>query len=115
MENAATLFKALAEPIRLRILALLKDGELCVCDLTETLALPQSTVSRHLAVLRTAGWIRGRKGGSWTYYSLAREPGAAGAALLDPLLGLLAATPEAARDREALAERLRAKEDGRCA
>lgn len=115
MENAAALFKALAEPIRLRILVLLKDGELCVCDLTETLALPQSTVSRHLAVLRAAGWIRGRKGGSWTYYSLAREPGAAGAALLDPLLGLLAATPEAARDREALAERLRAKEDGRCA
>lgn len=115
MENAATLFKALAEPIRLRILALLKEGELCVCDLTEALALPQSTVSRHLAVLRTAGWIRGRKGGAWTYYSLASDSEAAGAALLDPLLGLLAATPEAARDQAALAERLQAKKDGRCA
>ena len=60
-----TLFKALADDTRLRILALLQAGEICVCDIHGTLGLPQPTVSRHLAYLRKAGLVQGRKDGLW--------------------------------------------------
>lgn len=71
MKAAAKLFKALADETRLRILALLSHGELCVCDLMEVLQLPQSTVSRHLAHLRNAGLVHDRRQGVWIYYRLA--------------------------------------------
>ncbi|MFQ5453385.1 MAG: ArsR/SmtB family transcription factor [Candidatus Zixiibacteriota bacterium] len=64
------IFKALSEPIRLRIIALLAEGELCVCDLTEALELPQSTVSRHMAYLKAVGFVRDRRNGKWVYYKL---------------------------------------------
>lgn len=70
MQNEARLFKALADETRLRILALLLDGELCVCELIAALGLPQSTVSRHLAYLRNAGWVQDRRQGVWMYYRL---------------------------------------------
>ncbi|WP_305043992.1 ArsR/SmtB family transcription factor [Geoalkalibacter sp.] len=71
MKNIARLFKALADETRLRILALLTRGELCVCDLMSILDLPQSTVSRHLAYLRNAGLVVDRRQGVWMYYQLA--------------------------------------------
>lgn len=65
-------FRALGEPVRLRLFGLLADAEeLCVCHLTEALALPQSTVSRHLAVLRQAGLVSTRREGKWMHYQLA--------------------------------------------
>jgi ArsR family transcriptional regulator len=64
------LFRALGDETRLRIVALLSHGELCVCHLEEALGLPQSNVSRHLAVLRAAGIVRDRREGSWVYYRL---------------------------------------------
>lgn len=70
MKKTAQTFKALADETRLRILALLTDGELCVCDLMAILDLPQSTVSRHLAYLRNAGWVEDRRQGIWMYYRL---------------------------------------------
>jgi DNA-binding transcriptional ArsR family regulator len=66
-------FKALADETRLRILALLVNGELCVCDLMAILDLPQSTVSRHLATLRNAGWVEDRRQGVWMYYRLSQD------------------------------------------
>jgi ArsR family transcriptional regulator, arsenate/arsenite/antimonite-responsive transcriptional repressor len=66
-------FKALADETRLRILALLSRGEMCVCDIHETLGIPQSKTSRHLAYLRKAGLVSDRKAGLWVYYQLA-EP-----------------------------------------
>jgi len=64
-------FKALGEPVRLRLVSLLAtSGEQCVCHLTEALNLPQSTVSRHLGVLRHAGLINARRDGKWMYYQL---------------------------------------------
>ncbi len=114
METLATRFKALGDPTRLRLLALLRGGELCVCDLTAALELPQSTVSRHLALLKSAGWIRGRRGGVWTYYSLEDGPAASGADVLQGIGGMLAATPESSRDREVLEAYLKTKADGRC-
>ena len=66
----AEVYKAASEPIRLRILALLAHGELCVCHVHGLLDAPQPTVSRHLAVLRHAGLVAARRDGSWVHYSL---------------------------------------------
>lgn len=71
VERAA---KALADATRLRILALLAGGEVCVCHIHESLGLPQSKVSRHLAYLRRARIVNARKQGLWVYYSIASHP-----------------------------------------
>jgi ArsR family transcriptional regulator len=63
-------FKALSDETRLRILSLLKDGEVCVCDLAETLNSTQPNISFHLSMLREAGLIKDRKDGRWVHYSL---------------------------------------------
>jgi ArsR family transcriptional regulator len=70
MEKIAETLKALSDPTRLRIVSLLRHGELCVCDLTEALQTPQSKVSRHLAFLKNAGWVKARRSGKWVYYQL---------------------------------------------
>ena len=70
MKKLAMTFKALSDETRLRILSLLIQGELCVCDLMAILQLPQSTVSRHLAYLRNANLISDRREGVWMYYRL---------------------------------------------
>ena len=64
------LFKALGDETRLRIVALLSHGELCVCHLHEALGLSQPNVSRHLAVLRAAGVLEDRRDGKWVHYRL---------------------------------------------
>ncbi len=74
MLDAATLrFKALSHPARLRILAALREGELCVCQVTALLGLAPSTVSAHLAELRRAGFLTERRDGRWVYYGLATD------------------------------------------
>lgn len=70
LSDSAQLFKALGDETRLRILGLLRHGELCVCDIMEVLKLPQSTASRHLAYLRNSSWISGARRGKWMYYRL---------------------------------------------
>ena len=67
----ADVFRALADETRLRILSLLRDGEVCVCHLQGSLRLPQPTISRHLAYLRKAGLAEARREGVWMYYRLA--------------------------------------------
>jgi len=62
--------KALAHPGRLRILAMLRGGDLCVCQMTAVLELAASTVSAHLSDLRRAGLVIERKRGKWVHYSL---------------------------------------------
>lgn len=67
----AELFKLLGDPTRARILyALLEAGELCVCDIAEAVAVPESTVSHALRLLRTAGVVRNRRDGRMMHYSL---------------------------------------------
>ena len=68
---ANDMFRAFADETRLRLLHLLRDDEVCVGDIVEILALPQPTVSRHLAHLRRAGLIAARRDGVWRYYRLA--------------------------------------------
>ena len=67
------LFKALGDETRLRIVALLAQGELCVCHLEAALQLTQPTASRHLATLRAAGVVEPRRQGTWVYYRLAAQ------------------------------------------
>ena len=77
------MFKALADRTRLRILGLLRAGEICVCDIHESLGLPQPTVSRHLAYLRKTGLVETRRDGLWVHYRLANLPDPVMQALLD--------------------------------
>lgn len=68
-----SLFHALSDETRLEILERLKDGEQCVCDLTDALKTGQSRLSFHLKVLKDVGLITDRPEGRWTYYSLNAE------------------------------------------
>ena len=70
MEDVVALFKALADETRLRILKLLENGELCVCDLTAALDMTQPNISFHLGVLKSAGLIKDRRDGRWSHYDL---------------------------------------------
>ena len=73
----AHMFKALADPVRLRLVSLIgahQGGEVCVCELTEAFELTQPTISHHLKVLREAGIITSERRGTWVYYRL--EPAA---------------------------------------
>lgn len=70
---AASLMKALADENRLRIVALLAEGELCVCHIAAALDLTQPNASQHLAVLKHAGVVERERRGSWTYYRLAAD------------------------------------------
>lgn len=70
MEELSTIFKALSDETRLRIIKLLEQGELCVCDITAALDMVQPKVSFHLSTLKEAGFIRDRKQGKWIHYSL---------------------------------------------
>ncbi len=85
------LFRALGDETRLRIVALLSHGELCVCHLEKALDLSQPNVSRQLAILRAAGVVDARRDGSWMYYSLAPQEHEAVKAMLDQLVGLFGA------------------------
>ena len=67
------LFKTLSDPTRLRLLNLLAEGDVCVCDLHGTLGLEQPKVSRHLARLRRAGLVDAERNGKWMHYRLARQ------------------------------------------
>jgi ArsR family transcriptional regulator len=65
-----TIFKALSDETRLRIIKLLEQGELCVCDITAALDMVQPKVSFHLSTLKEAGLIKDRKQGKWIHYSV---------------------------------------------
>lgn len=69
-ETIASGFHALSEPLRLQVLELLREQELCVCDLCNALAVTQSKLSFHLKTLKEAGLVRSRQEGRWIYYSL---------------------------------------------
>jgi ArsR family transcriptional regulator, arsenate/arsenite/antimonite-responsive transcriptional repressor len=73
MREVVTIAKALSDENRVRIVAMLDGRELCVCQVIELLDLAPSTVSKHLAILKQARLVDGRKDGRWMYYRLADE------------------------------------------
>jgi ArsR family transcriptional regulator len=95
-------FRALSERLRLRILYLLRGGEVCVCDLVAVLAVPQPTASRHLAYLRRAGLVEVRKEGPWCYYRLAPTRSPFRRALAECLARCAAEDPASPADQRAL-------------
>ncbi len=75
-ESVVPLLKALADPVRLRLLSLIASheaGEACVCDLNDAFDLSQPTISHHLKVLHDSGLLERSKRGVWVYYSVRRD------------------------------------------
>jgi ArsR family transcriptional regulator len=101
MRKYEVVFKAAADPTRARILKILEGGELCVCQVIAVLSLGQSTVSKHLLLLRAAGLIRDRRDRKWVHYTLNRGSDSPYAArMLRNLRGWLNDDPVIANDRE---------------
>ncbi len=111
MRKLANIFKSLEDETRLRIIALLLEREeLCVCHFMAVLQLPQSTVSRHLAHLKNAGWLSDRRAGVWIHYSLAPELGPLHRIMAATLRDILTADDTAGQDRK----RLKQMGSGQC-
>jgi ArsR family transcriptional regulator len=89
-KKAVALFHALSDETRLALLIRLKDGEQCVCELTDAMKTGQSRLSFHLKVLKDAGLVEDRREGRWMYYSLSSQA-------IDELEGLVDALKKAAR------------------
>ncbi len=96
------IFRALSDRTRLRILNLLRAGELCVCDIVSVLDVPQPTASRHLAYLRRAGLVVARKEGLWHYYRLTSGSTSFHKKLLACLADCKEVAPELAKDEKQL-------------
>jgi len=73
MRNTVNLYKALSDPNRIRILMMLREGPLCVCEIVEILGLANSTVSKHLSILRNVNLIMDEKEGRWVDYRLSND------------------------------------------
>ena len=99
------LFKALADATRLRILGLLLTGEVCVCDIHESLKIPQPKASRHLAYLRQSGLVDTRRDGLWIHYRLAKLADPVLTAIVDAVRHALTHTETVQRDAERLHKR----------
>ena len=100
-----SLFKALADATRLRILGLLLTGEVCVCDIHESLRIPQPQASRHLAYLRRAGLVDTRRDRLWIHYRMGNLPDPVLAAIVDAVRHALTHTETVRRDAERLQKR----------
>ena len=114
MNKLVVVAKAFADPTRVRILAALRGGELCVCELSDALDVTQSTLSTHLQVIRDAGLVQTRRDGKWIYYAVRPESGQ----LLESVFGFFATTvkkdPAIRHDQQQLAARLKERKGGAC-
>src|SRR5438093_13768219 len=81
--DLVTLFQALADRTRLRLLNLMWGGEVCVCYFVELLDEPQPKISRHLAYLRRAGMVAARRDGKWMHYLVVPQPSLEGGDILE--------------------------------
>lgn len=104
MTEIAAVFSALSDETRLRILALLANGELCVCQIESVLRMQQSKISRHLTVLRQAGLVSGRREGVWIHYSLPESKDDFHLRVVDCLKTCLQANPQVQADIRRIAE-----------
>ena len=95
-------FKALADRTRLRLLNLMRDGEVCVCFFVEILKTNQPKISRHLAYLRRAGIVGARRQGPWMHYRIVEPVDADAAEALQDVMAWLAKDQVMQRDRDRL-------------
>jgi ArsR family transcriptional regulator len=101
MEDLVSFYAALADENRLRLLNLIKDGEICVCYLQGVLQTNQPKISRHLAYLKNSGLVDGRRDGKWTHYRLKKLDGALGK-ILSETLDSLQSEPQIKKDLKRL-------------
>jgi ArsR family transcriptional regulator, arsenate/arsenite/antimonite-responsive transcriptional repressor len=103
LDPTCSRFAALSDPIRLRLMALLhREGELCVCEMTHALAIPQPKASKHLAALRDAGLVRMRRDAQWVLYAVAEDAGPWLVEVLAATARELVEDPDLERDRSRL-------------
>jgi len=105
LSEMEALFKALADATRLRILGLLLSGEVCVCDIHESLKIPQPKASRHLAYLRRSELVDTRRDGLWIHYRLANASDPVIAAISDAVKHALTHIETVQKDGERLKKR----------
>jgi ArsR family transcriptional regulator len=105
LTDMETLFKALADATRLRILGLLLTGEVCVCNIYESLKIPQPKASRHLAYLRRTRLVDTRRDGLWVHYRLGTLSDPVLAALFDAVRHALTHVDTVHHDAERLQKR----------
>jgi ArsR family transcriptional regulator len=98
--DLVTLFQALADRTRLRLLNLMSGGEVCVCYFVELLDEPQPKISRHLAYLRRSGLVAARRDGKWMHYRLIKPADAQQARVLESALAAASEDRQLQRDRE---------------
>ncbi len=100
--NTELFFSALADRTRLRLLNLMRDGEVCVCFLADTLETNDPKVSRHLAYLKRANLVTGRRDGKWMHYRINEPADPEARGILASTLEMLAGDPEMLSDRKRL-------------
>jgi ArsR family transcriptional regulator, arsenate/arsenite/antimonite-responsive transcriptional repressor len=114
MTNPVEMFKALGDETRLRLINLLlqTDQDLCVCEMVDSLKLPQYQISKHLTILKNAGLLQASRKGTWVYYRLDHER----SALLDDLCKVLSRhlCHVFAEDANLLTQRLALREADKC-
>lgn len=116
MKEILRILDALSDPVRLRLLRLLRERELCVCELVDSLRIPQYAISRHLRSLRTLGLVAARRDGRWMHYRLGNEmtDGGPAAELLAMLCRHCESQRVLRRDDVRLRRRLAMGRTGRC-
>lgn len=116
MQDTINVLVAMTDPTRIRLLRLLRGQELCVCELVDTLRIPQYKISRHLRSLRAVGLVEARRDGRWMHYRLSQR--GSRVPLVRDLLTVLCAhldkTPLGKQDDASLQLRLAAGKAGRC-
>jgi ArsR family transcriptional regulator, arsenate/arsenite/antimonite-responsive transcriptional repressor len=100
VDELESLFRALADRTRLRILALLGNNEVCVCHIHDSLGIPQPTVSRHLAYLRKSGLVAARRDGVWMHYQVSRSLSPVVRDVVAATVDALQQLPATAQDRK---------------
>jgi ArsR family transcriptional regulator len=113
LQQLEQLFRALADATRLRILGLLAGGEVCVCHICETLAIPQPKASRHLAYLRRTGLVDTRRQGLWIHYRLAEPEDPTVRTVLSAAVHTLGHVTTAKSDQRRLGRFVRRRESAR--
>jgi ArsR family transcriptional regulator, arsenate/arsenite/antimonite-responsive transcriptional repressor len=115
MRDLMTVLKALADENRVRALMALRQGELCVCQITELLGLAPSTVSKHMSILKQAKLVESRKQERWMFYRLAeREASVAARQLAATVCKLFDRTERGVKDAKRLKQVLKIDRDELC-
>jgi ArsR family transcriptional regulator, arsenate/arsenite/antimonite-responsive transcriptional repressor len=102
--NAELFFAALADKTRLRLLNLMRDGEVCVCFFAGALNTNNPKISRHLSYLKRAGLVTARRDGKWMHYSLQRPKDETAGKVFDATLKMLDSDKQMQKDRKLLAD-----------